>query len=258
MFPRAELDGVERIDTPHGPVVVWGARRPGADRPSEDSALVHFDENALVLAVADGAGGHARGGEASEAAVRAMAEALDSDEGDVRNRIRRARIDAVDAVAALGDEAITTVALALVHEHELRTWHAGDSTILLTGQRGRRKLRTTDHTVPGLEVAAGRMTLDEARAHDERHLLVNALGSEQVGWETDGPVPFAARDTLVLATDGLFDNLSDDEIVDLVRKGALDDDVRTLVEHNHARMFEDHGPWPAKPDDVVLLVHRPA
>ncbi|HKK73136.1 MAG TPA: protein phosphatase 2C domain-containing protein [Candidatus Krumholzibacteria bacterium] len=257
MLPRAELQGVGRVDTPRGPVIVWGARRPGADRPSEDSALIHHDGDTLVMAVADGAGGHALGGEASEAAVRAIAWTLESGEGDIRDRIRRARIEAVDAVARLGEEAITTVALTLIHENEVRTWHAGDSTILLTGQRGRRKLRTTDHTVPGLEAAAGRMTLDEARAHEERHLLVNALGTEEVGWETVGPVPFAARDTLLLATDGLFDNLSDDEIVAFVRSGPLEDGIRALVERNHARMFEDQGPWPGKPDDVVVLAHRP-
>ena len=257
LLPRTELDGLERIETPFGQVLVWGTRRPGADRASEDSVLVHCAHDHLVLVVADGAGGHALGGEASEAAVRAMARAFEreSDE-ELDARLRRARHEAVRAVAGLGREAITTVALATLQNNKLTTWHAGDSTILLMGQRGRRKLRTVDHTPPGLEVAAGTMTLDEARAHGERNLLVNALGSDDVGWESNGPIDLGDRDTLVLATDGLFDNLSDDEVVEHLRKGPFERSLVATIEANRERMYESDGAWPGKPDDVAIIAWR--
>ena len=257
ILPRTELDGLERLDTPHGPVLLWGERRPEAPRPSEDSLLVHYGPRDLVLVVADGAGGHALGGAASEAAVVAAAASLaDQPDDPPEERQRRLRVAAVEAVADLGTEAITTLAIAWIRDGSLTTHHAGDSTILLMGQRGRRKLRTTDHTPPGLEVAAGRLTLDEARAHESRHLLVNALGSYEVGWETGGPMPIGKHDTLVLGTDGLFDNLSDDEIVGYLRKGSFEDGMFTMLAHNTSRMQEDDGAWPGKPDDVAVLAYR--
>lgn len=258
LLPRTELDGLVRLGTPHGPVLLSGTRRPGANRSSEDSLLVHFDERDLVLVVADGAGGHSLGGEASQAAVEAVAGELeDGLEGTIEERIGVLRRAAAEAVAALGHEAITTLALAWIRERTLVTCHAGDSTILLMGQRGRRKLRTTDHTPPGLEVAAGRLSLDEARAHEDRHLLVNALGTTDVGWEMGGPVTIGRRDTLVLASDGLFDNLSDDEIVGYLRKGSFDDGMQDMLARNELRMTEDDGDWPGKPDDVAVLAWRP-
>jgi len=259
LLPRAEIEGLMRLDTSFGPVLLSGCRRPGAQRASEDSLLVHYDEDELVLVVADGAGGHMLGGEASQAAVEAVAATLDDVEleGSVEDKMRSIRKAAVEAVAALGQEAITTLAIAWIRGNQLVTCHAGDSTILLMGQRGRRKLRTMDHTPPGLEVAAGRLTLDQARSHPERHLLVNALGSKEVGWEITGPIEIGKRDTLVLATDGLFDNLSDDEIVRYLRKGSFEDGMQDMLARNDVRMDEDDGPWSGKPDDVAVLAWRP-
>lgn len=257
VLPRTELDGLERLDTPHGPVLLWGERRPGAMRASEDSLLVHHGPRDLVLVVADGAGGHALGGEASRAAVLAFGNALDETaDATPEERLPVARRAAVHAVTDLGREAITTLAIAWIRDGHVTPCHAGDSTVLLMGQRGRRKLRTTDHTPPGLDVAAGRLTLDEARAHESRHLLVNALGTQDVGWEVGDATPIGTYDTLVLGTDGLFDNLGDEEIIDCLRKGSFEDGMRAMLERNAARMEESRGAWPGKPDDVAVLAYR--
>jgi serine/threonine protein phosphatase PrpC len=61
------------------------------------------------------------------------------------------------------------------------------------------------------------------------------------------------RDTLVVASDGLYDNLSTDAIVETLRRGPLEAAVDTLVAETRARM-EGGG----KPDDLTLVAFRPA
>jgi protein phosphatase len=68
----------------------------------------------------------------------------------------------------------------------------------------------------------------------------------------------APRDTVLLASDGLFDNLYIDEIVDTIRSGPLAVAADRLVDRVHARM---HGAGtadqPCKPDDLTVVLFRP-
>ena len=254
---RAETAVPELIETAAGQVVAFSARRPMATRATEDSSLVLPIDGSLLLAVADGAGGHSLGGEASEAAIAALTDTLYRSPTVDAAMISEAFASASAAVLRLGHEAITTLVVALITDGQVRTWHCGDSTALLTGQRGRRKLRTIDHTPPGLRAGEGRMSFDDVHYDAERHLLVSALGIEPLHIEHSGPVRLAARDTLVLASDGLFDNLLDGEIAELVRKGPLLASVTALAERAMQRMRRANGDESGKPDDLTVLVFRP-
>lgn len=254
---RAETAVPELIEIAAGQVVAFATRRPQANRPTEDSSLVLPINGNLLLAVADGAGGHSLGGEASEAAIAALTDRLYREPAIDGALISEAFAAASSAVLRLGREAITTLVVALVANGEVRTWHCGDSTALLTGQRGRRKLRTIDHTPPGLRAGEGTLSFDDVHLDAERHLLVSALGIEPLHIEHTGPVRLASRDTLVLASDGLFDNLLDGEIADLVRKGPLLGSVRALTDRALQRMRRSNGDVSGKPDDLSLLVFRP-
>jgi serine/threonine protein phosphatase PrpC len=66
----------------------------------------------------------------------------------------------------------------------------------------------------------------------------------------------AARDTLLLASDGLFDNLHLDEVVELARKGPIDEVARHLAEGCRRRMCEPQAGEPSKPDDLTLIGFR--
>lgn len=254
---RAETEHPETIETALGQVVVFATRRPGAQRPTEDSSLVLPLDGALLLAIADGAGGHELGGEASEAAIAALTETLYRTTSIDGTKVSQAFAAASAAVLRLGREAITTLLVALVDRISVRTWHCGDSTALLTGQRGKRKLRTIDHTPPGLRAGEGTISFDDVHHDGERHLLVTALGIEPLQIEHSGPVPIAPRDTLVLASDGLFDNLLDGEIVQHVRKGPLAAGVAAMTERALQRMRRSNGDTTGKPDDLSVLAFRP-
>ena len=64
------------------------------------------------------------------------------------------------------------------------------------------------------------------------------------------------EETLLIATDGLFDNLQKSEIVDFIRKGELDNCGQALVEHATQRMFEQKADQPSKYDDLSFILFR--
>jgi serine/threonine protein phosphatase PrpC len=111
----------------------------------------------------------------------------------------------------------------------------------------------------GYGVAAGLIDPDAAIHHDDRHYLSNHLGASDMHIEVGSKLRLAKRDTLLLATDGLVDNLLMGEIVELIRRGPLQKAAHTLAQRCARRMSEagnEKMNTPAKPDDATFILHR--
>jgi serine/threonine protein phosphatase PrpC len=76
--------------------------------------------------------------------------------------------------------------------------------------------------------------------------------------EIGPPIEMAPRDTLLIASDGLFDNLLPDEIIEAVRTGPLEDAIGGLIETAQQRMAAQQGNAPCKPDDLTVIAYRPS
>ena len=253
---------VERADhvLPHGSVSLRSYRAPDKETSNEDAAaIISFGRDALILAVADGVGGMPAGREASNRAVRTLRNALTRAEPRIEN-LRPAILDAIEeanrGIIDSGRGAGTTLVVGEIARGRVRSYHVGDSEIISVGQRGRLKLRPTPHSPTGFAVEAGLLDEDEAVRHDERHLLFNAIGSADMSIEIGSPVKLDARDTVLLASDGLMDNLYVDEIVEIVRKGPLPDAADELVRRAVERMTQSSGDEPSKPDDLTVMLFR--
>ena len=73
-----------------------------------------------------------------------------------------------------------------------------------------------------------------------------------------GPqVAIAPRDTVLVTSDGLIDNLRVAEIVEEIRKGDLQRGIESLVEKTRKRMEVKVEGQPNKPDDFTLALYRP-
>lgn len=87
-------------------------------------------------------------------------------------------------------------------------------------------------------------------------MVSNLLGSADMKIEIGPLIRMAARDTLLLASDGLFDNLWFDEIVERIRKGPLEQSVAKLNSRALHRMQNDNDGQPGKPDDLSFVLYR--
>ena len=64
------------------------------------------------------------------------------------------------------------------------------------------------------------------------------------------------RDTILLASDGLMDNVHVDEIVERIRKGPLDAAAERVISLANRRMAGALAGQPSKPDDLSLILFR--
>ena len=256
----ADMSEGELLPFARGEVALFSARSPDKEGTNEDAAaLILFDSEQGVLAVADGVGGQAGGESAAEVALRRLESAVAAADLSTRT-LRGAILDGVeggnDAVRGLGIGAATTLVVAEIAGTTLRPYHVGDSAVLVVGQRGKIKLQTVSHSPVGYALESGLLGEEEALHHDERHLISNMVGSAEMRIEVGSPIRLAPKDTVLLATDGLLDNLSLQEIVDGIRTGPLAKVVQNLARSCGQRMREPEDGHPSKPDDTTFLLFR--
>ncbi len=243
-----------------GQTVFFTARAPGKATPNEDClALLPYDAESGVLIVADGLGGLPAGATASQLAIDTIRRALQ--EASTRAvPLRDAILTGIEqANAAILQQAsgmATTLAVIEIQGHTIRHYHVGDAMILLTGQRGKLKAYTVSHSPVGYAVEAGILDETEAVHHEERHVVSNVVGAADMSISIGTTLQLATRDTLLLASDGLFDNLYMEEIVEIIRKGPLTKAALKLLTLCQQRMQHPQQGFPSHPDDLSFILYR--
>lgn len=244
----------------NGHAVVYTHGSPAKQTVNEDcAALIPYDNQSGLLVIADGLGGQPGGETASSDAINCMFKAIRQAQSE-QGTLREATLDGIEQanrrILAQSSGAATTLAVVEIHNNSVRPYHVGDSMILLTGQRSRVKLQSVAHSPVGYAVEAGMLDADEAIHHEERHLISNVVGAEDMSVEIGSPRKLAQHDTLLLASDGLFDNLYQDEIVEIIRKGKLLQAANNLLELAAQRMQQQSTELPSHPDDLTFILFR--
>jgi len=243
-----------------GGAVAFSARAPDKDSPNEDGCLaLELAAGVGLLAVADGCGGLPHGEQAAATALASLRQELEPPRSGVdgeavawSTRVYAAFEAASAAVSALGGPC-TTLSVVLLEDGTARPFHAGDSPILIFGQRGRRRLEVVAHSPTAYAGEAGFLVEEEAMRHEDRHLVLNALGAEGARIEIGAPVRLRQRDTVLIASDGLSDNLVTEQTVELLRAGPLEVGVAAVAAACADRMAPESG---GHPDDLTLLTFR--
>ncbi len=260
LFIDAQMLRPSTFEVPGGQVSVFGRGSPDKTGSNEDSmAVLSYRGFLTVLAVADGLGGTREGARASALAVRSLDESIDAaatDGTSPRTAILNGLEAANQSIQARVSGSATTVVVATIAGDFLRAYHVGDSGLLQIGQRGRIKQQTVAHSPVGFAQASGMLTEEEALYHAERHFVSNSIGIPSMSIEVGPSLRLARYDTVVLASDGLFDNLRLQEIVALVRKGPLGVAAENLVESIRRRMANEEPNEPSKPDDLSFILYR--
>lgn len=250
----AELSGAG------GTVVAFSSQSPERVTGNEDTVgIFSYGPSAVVLAVADGAGGLPAGQKASRTAIATIGRSLHASaeqtqllRSAVLNGIEAANRDIVDH----SNGSATTLTVVTVEGRCMRSFHVGDSMAAVVGQRGALKFLTVAHSPVGFAVEAGFLSEAEAMHHIDRNVVSNFLGMTDMRIDVSGEVDLAPRDTIVVASDGLSDNLHMPEIVDRIRIGRLPEAMRKLVELAGHRMVNPGTAQPSKPDDLSIVLFR--
>lgn len=216
----------------------------GLVRALNEDACLDAPERGM-WAVADGMGGHAAGDVASRMIVDALAAlpiqtSLARFVADARHALdavnRRLREEAAKRrVGTIG----STIAICLASENRCALLWAGDSRIYLYRDASLSRL-TRDHSQVEELRSRGYLTEDEARHHPAQHLITRAVGAASLLELDETYLEVRDRDTLLLCTDGLTNEVPDAEIADTLARGSCEAAVLALVDRALQRGGRDN------------------
>ena len=176
------------------------------------------------------------------------------------------------------DDLATTVAMAMLcqntgsNTYTLFYAHVGDSRVYLLHENEPLKRLTTDDGLLGRLVESQMVEEEDARRIDQamhseelsevefsyfrlRGGITQALGGPVPPTIHLNSIPVTIGDRILLCTDGIHDNLTDNEIETILRNSSRDAAARNLVTHSLNRSREErHITVRAKPDDMSAIV----
>jgi serine/threonine protein phosphatase PrpC len=201
----------------------------GDRQDNQDRAAVVVSEDAAMMLVFDGMGGHSDGAKAAQVGLKVvqdmfMAASLPilDPEGFLYTALARAH----DEVVKLGQELAVdfrpraTCAVCLVQESGSFWAHIGDSRIYQV-RDGQVLTRSRDHSHVEVLIQEGAISEEEAADHPMRNFVECCIGG-------DAPVPdmsittkqrLEPGDVLLACSDGLWSGLSDADMAEIGRPG---------------------------------------
>lgn len=194
----------------------------GAREENQDKVTVAVAENAALLLVADGMGGHADGARAAEITQKVMLEAfwqtshpLFDPLGFLHLTLGRAHEEVVRIGAHLPLEhrPRATCAVCIVQQQSAWWAHVGDSRVYHM-RRGEVIQRTRDHSHVELLLREGLITPEQVQNHPMRNFVDCCLGGDPIlpDMSLSGRRQVVTGDVLLVCTDGMWGPLRDDEI----------------------------------------------
>lgn len=189
--------------------------------PNDQAFLAH---GGFLAVICDGMGGMEHGDAASRAAVRAFLDGYsrktpeESIPAALERAVREANREVLSLATQLGlvENMGTTLVAAAVTEGAMYYVSVGDSALFLVSG-GRHRMINHPHVFANVldrAVARGVMSREDAENHPERESLTSYIGTEKLE-EIDRNLeayPLLEGDAVLLASDGMFKTLDDQDI----------------------------------------------
>lgn len=209
---------------------VAGLTDVGRQRDNNEDFLGYFNTpNGLVFIVCDGLGGHAKGEVASRMTVQTICEfmsqtAFENPFQALTESMNLANEEVYQK--AVSDPSSwgmgTTCVLGLYKDDKFYWAHVGDSRIYHFRNGNGLIGITKDHSVVQEMVERGIITQEESLSHPKRHLITQAIGTQQIIHPSVCEIPIEpkAHELFLLCTDGLTGMLEDKTIETALRNTA--------------------------------------
>src|SRR5579885_2044997 len=197
------------------------------------SRMLQSDERGHLFVVADGMGGHAAGEQASALAIQTLEKFIVNgvkwffhlEGGEAKQVEQEFQSAMAQADERMFQEAAarpelegmgTTLTMAYSLNRELFVVHVGDSRCYLL-RRDRLQRVTRDHTFVEEMLRHGILSREDAADHRLRHVITNAIGGHAPGVQVEvHKIHLEAGDVLLLCSDGLTDELGDQQIAEIL------------------------------------------
>jgi protein phosphatase len=230
------------------------ASDPGKVRTNNEDATGTFipssrhqaRSHGFLFAVADGVGGMDLGEVASAAAIAVVIQGFEKAQADTMlmalmpRLVQHANAAVHDHTLAPGFRgkkmATTLVACALRHDQAVIS-HVGDSRCYHI-RNGHVRQVTEDHTWVAQQRKLGILSAADVTESESRHVLIRSLGPEMFVSPDTTALTIQPGDVLVLCTDGLYDQMSEKAIAEIVSQNKP---VDAIAQELVARAVEIDG-----------------
>ncbi len=205
------------------------SRFPDSDRPSASQRF---------FVVCDGVGGCEKGEVASQTVCRAIGKEMndiDFDENFTNSdfsTVLDAAYDALDRKSNRhNQEMATTLTFACFHNGGCTLAHIGDSRIYHFRKGKGFIYRSEDHSLVNSMVHNGMMTPDEALDNPQKHVITRYMEPVDSDRNRCMATVLSTKDILdgdyiFLCTDGVCNQMDDDEIIDILSNSEMSDEVK--------------------------------
>lgn len=208
---------------------------------NEDACFVLLPDKVYVIA--DGVGGGNSGEIASRTAVNEVANyvvehpiSLMTNKYAIVNYIQAAVDNANTKVFNMARNysentgMATTLIVTYITDGKAYIANIGDSRVYLY-RSGQLVQVTEDHTYLNTLVKAGILTKEQASMDDRKNVITKALGAEKTCEPDFFNVDIQAGDVFIVCTDGLYNEVSQEEMIEMIReKGTMSDLVERLIQ----------------------------
>lgn len=218
---------------------------------NEDSVIICTnDEGSVLIAVADGMGGHKAGEIASSIAITNLSKRFNETFFKMNKSSAvewiKTNINEINGLIFKHTEENpeskgmgTTLVLSIITEDYILFGNIGDSSGYVMKDQKIHKV-TKDHTLVNLLVDAGELTEEEARNHPKKNILMNALG-------INDPIEIDIFDCsmdveeILLCSDGLTTMVTNEQIEKVLNgEGTVEEKVIKLIKKANNRGGNDN------------------
>ena len=237
----------------------WGLSETGKVRAQNQDVyrIEELDRNTVLAAVCDGMGGAKSGNIASRLAIDVFTEEVrcsykssmsqEQVEQLLQNAVKLANFTVYDQARQFADFAGmgTTLVAALISGKNATIVNVGDSRCYHITHSDIRRI-TVDHSLVQMMVDRGEIAPEEARDYPGRNYITRAVGTEPTVESDVFAIRLERGDAMLLSSDGLHNEVDDQEILFEVVHGVNND--------NCCRRLLDIADMRGSPDNVTCVL----
>ena len=227
---------------------------------NQDAYLVleQPSEKVVILAVADGLGGHNAGEIASSTLVKEMKEKFEKiniiDGQQIQEQVIIEVIKEINSmIYEMGNEDVnlskmgTTLCLSIIANRQAYIFHVGDSRAYIINEKEILQL-TRDHSLVEQLILQGEISREEAEAYPNKNVITRAIGTDEEIEVDYYQCELKSGDTILLCTDGLTNEVEVEEIKNIINEYSCKEAAEVLIEK--ANEYGGH-------DNITVIVYKP-
>mgnify|MGYP000844604146 CR=1 FL=1 len=226
---------------------------------NQDAYLVLEKSSAkvIILAVADGLGGHNAGEIASSTLVKEIKDKFENTNIIDEERIQEQEVIEIikeinKIIYEMGSNDVnlskmgTTLCLSIIANQQVHIFHVGDSRAYIINEKEILQL-TRDHSLVEQLISQGEISREEAETYPNKNVITRAIGTDEEIEVDYYQCELKKGDTILLCTDGLTNEVEAEEIKDIINKHNCEEAVEVLVQK--ANEYGGH-------DNITVIVYK--